>query len=54
MSGNGVGYGAIRYHHNLLQAALWHCEQCGGWLPDHDWADLNDQDRVVECSGVAR
>ena len=32
------------------------CDVCGGHLPDHDWADLDNQDppRIVDCSEQAR
>jgi len=45
----------IRLYPNLLKAAGdAACETCGGHLPDHDWADLNDDGTVADCSGQTR
>jgi len=45
----------IRLYPNLLKAAGdTPCEACGGHLPDHDWADLNDDGTVADCSGPTR
>jgi len=38
----------------LIAAGNAACETCGGHLPDHDWADLNEDGTVADCSEQAR
>ena len=52
MSGNGQDVDTIRL--TWFTAADGDCEHCGGWLPDHEWADLDPAGTVVDCSGQAR
>lgn len=55
MSGNATADQAVRLYPDLLAAcSATACEQCGGHLPDHDWADLGPDGTVVDCSEQAR
>jgi len=57
MTGNSTDVDSIRYFRSLLLTAdgdFSCCEVCGGHLPDHDWADLNPDGTVIDCSEQTR